>query len=695
MIEPGSHQPLGATWDGAGVNFALFSETAEAVEICLFDALENETARVALPEKTGAVWHGYLPDCQPGQLYGYRVRGPYDPSAGLRFNASKLLLDPYARELSGSLRWSPAVFGFDVTQPDNLSPRSFSDSAPYVPKAVVQGAVGRPGPRAKIPWAETIIYETHVRGYTMLHPAVAAADRGSFRGMRNREVLNYLKALGITTVELMPVHAFADEQFLHRRGLRNYWGYNPLGFFAPEPRYLSGGGITDFLDMTNAIHEAGLEVILDVVYNHTGEGNHLGPTVGFRGIDNGTYYRLMPEDPSQYANDTGCGNTLNVDHPQVRRLILDSLRYWIKKMGVDGFRFDLAPILGRSATGFDRQHAFFSELKKDPAIANVKLIAEPWDIGPGGYQLGNFPPEWAEWNDRYRDTVRQVWRGDDYKLAEFANLFLGSADIFEHTGRRPWASINCVASHDGYTTADLVCYEHRHNEANGEDNRDGHQHNYSCNYGVEGATEDAAINAIRRRQRLNLLTTVLLSHGTPMLLAGDEFGNSQCGNNNAYAQDNEAGWLDWSGLADDPDFHAQVQRLIRLRRNVPLLRQAEYLHGRKRTPSGWRDIEWLGADGERLTDGKWREVRSLTAVLCDTRKTKFQAKEVQAVAVLLNVADAPMKSQLPQFENIGNWYNVFTDDGEQPRRVDDQAIRLAGRSCACFVFAHTSPGWVI
>ena len=510
--------------------------------------------------------------------------------------------------------------------------------------------------------------------------------------MRNREVLSYLKALGITTVELMPVHAYVDDQFLQERGLRNYWGYNSLAYFAPEPRYLGGGGIAEFLDMTNAIHDVGLEVILDVVYNHTAEGNGLGPTISFRGIDNSTYYRLMPDDLSEYVNDTGCGNTINVDSAHVRRLILDSLRYWVTAMGVDGFRFDLAPILGRTQTGFDQQHAFFAELEQDPVLGKVKLIAEPWDIGPGGYQLGGFPAKWGEWNDRYRDTVRQVWRGDDYRLAEFANLFLGSADVFEPTGRGPWASVNCIASHDGFTAADLVSYEHRHNEDNGEDNRDGHQHNYSCNYGVEGPTDDPDIKAIRRRQRLNLLATVLLSQGTPMLLAGDEFGNSQLGNNNAYTQDNSIGWVDWSGLDDDPDFHAQVQKLIWLRRNIPLLHCTTHLHGENVNSLGWQDVEWLGTDGKRLHDDHWHEARALTILLCDTRQTDFDAKEVQAVAVLLNVGTTPMQSTLPGIAAGGRWFNVFSDDIDYHDETDERfAVKLAGRSAACFVFAQTSP----
>ena len=527
----------------------------------------------------------------------------------------------------------------------------------------------------------------------MRHPAVPEADRGAFRGMRNREVLDYLKALGITTVELMPVQAFADEPFLAQRGLRNFWGYNTLGFFAPEPRYLRGGNISEFREMTDAIHEIGLEVVLDVVYNHTAEGNRLGPTLSFRGIDNPSYYRLTAEDPGEYANDTGCGNTLNTDHPQVRRMILDSLRYWTTEMGVDGFRFDLATVLGRGADGFDGQHPFFLELRQDPVLSGVKLIAEPWDVGPDGYQLGGFPSGWAEWNDCYRDAVRRAWRGDRGGLGEFAGGFLGSAEVFELQGRKPWASVNYVSSHDGFTVQDLVSYEVRRNEANGEGNRDGHEHNYSRNYGVEGPTDDAGICAVRRRQRLNLLTIVLLSQGTPMLLAGDEFGNSQGGNNNAYAQDNETGWLDWSGLAEDAGFQAQVQAMIRLRRQVGLFRQETYRHGRAENPAGWRDVEWLDADGERLAGEAWRDAQALSVVLCDTREGEFGEGEVQAVAVLFNVSDLAAELVLPRVADTGTWHCVFAScEGERPGWAEGRAIRLDERSCACFLFAEAPLG---
>lgn len=692
MIEVGSPEPLGATPDGEGVNFALFSERAETVELCLFDEQDHETARLALSGRTGHIWHGYVPGCWPGQRYGYRAHGPWDPGAGLCFNPHKLLIDPYARELSGTFRWAPEVFGFDPGLPGDGLLRSTGDSAPFVPKGVVHGAAVPPRGRIRVPWEETILYEAHVRGYTMRHPLVPEADRGAFRGLRHRDVLDYLKALGVTTVELMPVYAFVDEHFLVERGLTNFWGYNPLAFFAPEPRYLRGGGISEFRETTDAIHEAGLEVILDVVYNHTAEGDRLGPTLGFRGIDNPAYYRLESGNPGEYINDTGCGNTLNTDHPQVRRLILDSLRYWATEMGADGFRFDLATVLGRDAEGFDRQHPFFRELQQDPVLSGVKLIAEPWDVGPDGYHLGGFPLGWAEWNDRYRDAVRQAWRGDRGGLSGLADGFLGSAEVFEPQDRRPWSSVNYVASHDGFTLQDLVSYEVRCNEANGEGNRDGHEHDYSHNHGVEGPSDDAGICAVRRQQRLNLLATVLLSQGVPMLRAGDEFGDSQGGNNNAYAQDNETGWLDWSGLAEDPDFQAQVRALIRLRNKVPLLRQGVYRHGCTETAAGWRDVEWLDADGVRLAGEGWSDAQVVTVLLCDTREGEFGEDEVQAVAVLINVGGSSAELTLPRVAESGAWHCVFASaGGERLGWQEDRAVPLGSHSCACFLLTDGSP----
>ncbi len=684
MIRSGSHEALGASADRDGVNFALFSEHASAVDLCLFDAAGRETARLRLPARTGDIWHGYLPGCKPGQAYGYRVHGTYDPAAGMRFNPNKLLLDPYAKRLAGSFEWRDEVLGDEPGASDDAPVMSTLDSAPFVPKAVVAGPQPAPRRGVRIPWSETIVYEANVRGFTMRHPDVPQRDRGRFAGMRNGKALEYLKALGITTVELMPVQAFLDEAHLQAMGLRNYWGYNTLAFFAPEPRY---GSFEDCREMVDAIHDAGLEVVLDVVYNHTAEGNHLGPTLSFRGIDNAAYYRLMPESSSQYVNDSGCGNTINIDHPRVRRLVRDSLRYWVSEAGVDGFRFDLAPILGRTAAGFDSEHDFFVELDQEPTLSGIKLIAEPWDIGPGGYQLGHFPQRWAEWNDRYRDTVRKFWRGDQGTLGELAHVILGSADRFEHGGRGPWASVGFVASHDGFTLADLVSYEHRHNEANGEENQDGHAHNFSRNYGIEGPTDDPDIAALRRRQRLNMLATVLFSQGTPMLLAGDEIGNSQAGNNNAYAQDNETGWLDWSGLEADPAFLEQVRTMIGLRKDLPLLRQGRHLHGRTRSAAGFRDVEWLEPGGEQLTAEEWDDGNCKTVLLSNTARKQFAPGEPQAVALVLNASEKTTRFTLPELGNDACWRLHFSSSGLDSLGDSLDEATLVGPSFALLVYA--------
>ncbi len=598
MIEAGSPGPLGATPDNDGTNFAIYSDVAQRVELCLFDERGNPLARHELPGNTGSVWHGYLPGCRPGQRYGYRVYGIFHPAEGLRCKPSKLLIDPYARALAGEFRWHRAVFDSNDL-----------DSAPYVPKCVVAGNSGEaPNDRPRIPWPEMVFYEANVRGFTMRHPAVAERDRGKFAGMRNADVIAYLKALGITSLELMPVHAFADEHHLAKKGLRNFWGYNSISFFAPSPRYAQTDAIAEFRDMVRCLHDAGIEVVLDVVYNHTAEGDTNGPTLGFRGIDNLAYYRTELDSPNDYVNDTGTGNTINVDHPVVQQLVLDSLHYWHREMGVDGFRFDLATVLGRTRHGFSQQHPLLDAISEDETLYDTVMVAEPWDPGPGGYQLGCFPNRWAEWNDRFRDDVRRFWRGDDAIASNFAKRLHGSGDLFERSNRPPCASVNLVTSHDGFTLADVVSYEHRHNEANGEDNKDGHSHNFSSNYGVEGPTDDAVINALRRRQRLNMLATLFVSQGIPLLLAGDEFGNSQLGNNNGYAQDNETGWLDWSLVDEDPDFLDQVRKLVHLRREEPLLRSVHYLHGAS-------EIAWQTPDGENMTAGEWSDARAFSLVL--------------------------------------------------------------------------------
>ena len=533
----GQPYPRGATWDGMGVNFALFSEAAERVELCLFDASGRaEVQRIALREQTDQIFHGYLPQARPGLHYGYRVHGPYQPKAGHRFNGHKLLLDPYARNIVGSIRWHDALFGYRIGHSQDDLSFDRRDSAPYLPRCkVVETAFTWGDDRPpKVPWHETVIYEVHVRGFTMRHPDVPPALRGTYAGLACAPVVEYFKRLGVTTIELMPVHSFLDDRHLVERGLRNYWGYNTIGFFAPEHRYSATGKVGEFKTMVRTLHEAGIEVILDVVYNHTAEGSERGPTLAFRGVDNAAYYRLSPEDPRYYQDFTGCGNTLNMQHPRVLQLLMDSLRYWVTEMHVDGFRFDLASALARELHAVDRLSAFFDVLRQDPVLSRVKLIAEPWDLGSGGYQVGNFPVGWAEWNDKYRDTMRAYWKGEGGLIGEFAQRLTGSSDLYNRSSRKPYASINFVAAHDGFTLADVVAYNDKHNEANGEDNRDGHGHNLSWNCGVEGPTDDPGVRALRAQQQRNFIATLLLSQGVPMLLAGDELGRSQRGNNNAY-----------------------------------------------------------------------------------------------------------------------------------------------------------------
>lgn len=658
MMQTGHPAPLGATADEQGTNFAVFTAAAERVELCLFGATGRQTLSHDLPECSDNVWHGYLPECRVGQRYGYRVHGRYAPDKGERCNAAKLLIDPYTRALDGAFRWDPAVFDFDRQSEPHEQTISSLDSAAFVPKSIVSSANDAAMPSGpRVPWNETIFYETNVRGYTMRHAAVDEADRGTFCGMRNADVLAYLKALGITSLELMPVHAFIDEHHLAERGLRNFWGYNSIAFFAPQPRYARSDAVAEFRAMVQSIHDVGIEVILDVVYNHTGESGHLGPTLCFRGLDNLSYYRVEPDRPGTYVNDTGCGNTLNVDHPHVQQLIVDSLRYWRRSMGVDGFRFDLATVLGRHADGFSATHPLLRAIAADEQLSDAKLVAEPWDPGPGGYQLGQFPGRWTEWNDRYRDTVRRFWRGDADASNEFAARLRGSADLFEHSGRTPSASVNLISSHDGFTLADVVSFEHRHNEANGEENRDGHTHNYSANYGTEGDTDDATILVLRRRQRLNLLATLLFSQGTPLILAGDEFGHSQRGNNNAYAQDNETGWLDWSAAEQDPNFIECVRALIRLRRDTPLLRISEFVHGSLDTAQSRLKIEWLQPDGHPMQDHDWVDSQAFCVILIDENPNGSRS----GVAILVNRLRATSQIQLPE---IGEWRLSFSSATE-------------------------------
>ncbi len=605
-VWPGEPYPLGATWDGVGTNFSVFSEAAERVELCLYDDRGGEI-RVDLPEVDGFVWHGYVPGIMPGQRYGFRVHGPYRPDHGHRCNPSKLLLDPYAKAIEGSVRWNESLFSYHFADPARLNTE---DSAPYMPKNVVVNPFfewGNDRP-PRTPYHETVIYEAHVRGLTMRHPAVPEAQRGTYAGLSHPAVLDHLQSIGVTAVELMPVHQFVPEHFLVARGLTNYWGYNTIAYMAPHNTYASSGQrgeqVQEFKAMVRALHEAGIEVILDVVYNHTAEGDHMGPTLGFRGIDNVAYYRLREEDRRYYLDYTGCGNSLNVRSPHALQLIMDSLRYWVLDMHVDGFRFDLAAALARELHDVDRLSAFFDLIQQDPVISQVKLIAEPWDVGPGGYQVGNFPPLWTEWNGKYRDSVRDFWRGASQTLPEFASRLAGSSDLYASSGRRPVASINFVTAHDGFTLTDLVSYDHKHNEANGEGNRDGTDDNRSWNCGAEGPVEDPGIVRLRRRQRRNLLTTLFVSQGVPMLLAGDEFGRTQHGNNNAYCQDNETSWIDWSLIRQEGDLLDFVRRLAALRRAHPVFRRRRFFHGRT-VGEGSRDIIWLTPSGTEMTDGDW------------------------------------------------------------------------------------------
>ncbi len=600
----GDPSRLGAVYDGTGVNFAVFSENATKIELCLFSADgQRETARIALPDRTGAVWHGFVPGLKPGTLYGYRAHGAYDPDQGHRFNPMKLLADPYARAFHG--RWADAkeTLGYDADAAAQDTGPSHIDSAPFVPKSIVPEPdtpwSGTPAPRHA--WSDTVFYEAHVKGLTQLHPDVPKELRGTYEALGCDAIIKHLKSLGVTALELLPVHAFLDDGFLVERGLTNYWGYNSLGFFALEPRYFGPNGADGFRQAVDRLHGAGIEVILDVVYNHTAEGDHRGPTLSFRGLDNAAYYNLEASHARFYVNDTGCGNTVAVNHPFVLRMVLDSLRYWVEVMGVDGFRFDLATTLGREPHGFDLHGGFFDAIRQDPVLSRCKLIAEPWDIGPGGYQLGGFPADWAEWNDRFRDTSRKFWRGEPHAAQELAGSFLGTASVFDHSGRKPFSSVNFIAAHDGFTLTDVTRYREKHNEANGESNADGHGHNLSDNCGVEGDTNDPKILARRAQRARNLLATVFLSQGTPMLLAGDELGRSQRGNNNTYCQDNETSWIDWA--QSDTDLLAFTKRLIALRRDNPVLRQGQYLHGRLRA-NGVPDVAWSNFDGGPLN---WRD----------------------------------------------------------------------------------------
>jgi isoamylase len=663
-ISAGAPHPLGTTWDGRGTNFALFSANAEKVELCLFDSYgRREIERIALPERTEDVWHGYLADVVPGQLYGYRVHGPYHPERGLRFNSHKLLIDPYAKQLVGRLVWSDAHFGYRAGSARADLSFDRRDNARGMPKSMVVDEAFTWGEerRPSIPWQDTIIYEAHVKGLTQLREDVPPAWRGTYRGLTAPAVVNHLKRLGVTTVELLPIHAFIDDRHLIERSLSNYWGYNTVGFFAPEARYAVDAPLDAFRSTVSRLHDAGIEVILDVVYNHTAEGNHLGPTLSFRGIDNPSYYWLLPDQPRYYADFTGCGNALNLTHPRVLQMVMDSLRYWVQVCHVDGFRFDLASTLGRGPNGFDGGVGFFAAVRQDPILARVKLIAEPWDLGLGGYRVGGFPSGWSEWNDRFRRTLRRYWSGEGNLIGELGRRMTGSADLFDHDNRSPRSSVNFVTVHDGFTLADLVSYERKHNEANGEDNRDGSDENDSTNFGVEGPTDDVNILALRRQTRRNQLASLMLAQGVPLMLAGDEIGNSQGGNNNAYCQDNPIGWVDWSVLGnEDDDMTSLLSELNGLRRRFSQLRARRWVEGRR--PDGSFGVLWLTPHATEMTEQDWNfpEGRFLSYVLGPVQQTDAP------LYIVLNAAPQTIEFMLPALAEYSRW-TLCLQTAREPR----------------------------
>jgi glycogen operon protein len=693
-VWPGHPYPLGSTWDGAGVNFALFSEHATKVELCLFDSVyaQAEAARIVLPEQTDQVWHGYLPDARPGHFYGYRVHGPYEPQSGHRFNPHKLVLEPYAKAIGRKGHWSDSMFGYKIGDPAEDLSFDDRDNAAYASLGMVIDPAFTWGDdhAPRIPWHKTVIYELHVKGFTQRHPGVPEELRGTYAGLTTEAAIHHLVELGVTTVELMPVHHHVDDRHLVERSLSNYWGYDSLAFFAPDIRYTAasspGESVRDFKMMVRALHAAGLEVMLDVVYNHTVEGNHMGPTLSFRGIDNVAYYRLMNDQPRYYQDFTGCGNSLNMQHPRVLQLIMDSLRYWVLHMHVDGFRFDLASTLARELHEVDRLGAFFDIIHQDPVLSQVKLIAEPWDLGAGGYQVGNFPVLWTEWNGKYRDCVRHFWKGDGGTAAEFATRLCGSSDLYEQSGRRPYASINFVTCHDGFTLSDLVSYNGKHNEANGEENRDGTNDNLSWNCGAEGPSDDPAIRSLRARQRRNLLATLLLSQGVPMLSGGDEMGHTQHGNNNAYCQDNDFTWLNWKLREEEEKLLAFVRRVIALRHGQPVLQSRKFFQGRKIRGADVKDLMWLEPSGQEMNDGAWDTgfVRCLGVRLAGELIGNIDERGQRIVGdtllILFNAHHEMIPFTLPQEP----WELVLdTWEGQQePFPPGGQTFPLRGRSLA-------------
>jgi glycogen operon protein len=712
-VWPGAPYPLGATWDGVGVNFAIFSEHATRVELCLFDSPEAESESLTIPltEQTDMVWHGYLPDVRPGQLYGYRVHGPFTPDQGHRFNPNKIVMDPYAKVIGRTARWNDALFGFRKGEDDATF--DDRDSAPYAPLAAVVDTAftwGNDRP-ARTPWHETLIYELHVKGFTQLHPDVPEALRGTYLGLASEPAITHLTSLGITAVELMPVHHHVDEWHLVQRGLRNDWGYNTLSYFAPDVRYASHASplesVREFKMMVRALHAAGLEVILDVVYNHTAEGNHLGPTLSLRGIDNASYYRLQPNARRFYEDFTGCGNTLNMRSPRVLQLIMDSLRYWVTEMHVDGFRFDLASALARELHAVDKLGAFFDIIHQDPTLSEVKLIAEPWDLGEGGYQVGNFPTKWTEWNGKYRDAVRRFWRGDGGVVSELATRLSGSSDLYEQSGRRPSASINFITAHDGFTLADLVSYNEKHNDANGESNADGENHNLSWNCGVEGPTLDRRIVDLRARQRRNLIATLMLSAGVPMISGGDEIVRTQFGNNNAYCQDNEISWTSWPSTPEQREMLHFTQRVIKIWKEHPVLRRRKFFQGRRIRGAEVVDIAWLDPAGAEMTDQMWGspDERVLGVRLNGDaiQEVNERGERVTGASLLLmfNAGPQPVSFVLPAISASERWATLLdtADPWALPRRLSaGERYELQARSMAALELNvyredRRSPDW--
>jgi isoamylase len=700
----GQPYPLGATWDGMGVNFALFSESATGVELCLFRGADDatETEHIQVRDRTNQIWHCYLPDVRPGQLYGYRVHGPYEPNQGHRFNPAKLLLDPYARAVTGALKWSDSLFAYKLGNPNEDLERDDSNSAGSMPKCVVVDPTFAWGDdrRLKVPWNRTVIYECHVKGMTMRHPGVPEHLRGTYLGLCTDVVVDHLLSLGVTTVELLPVHHFVDDRMLVDRGLRNYWGYNSIGYFAPEARYAThaiGNQVYDFKSMVRTMHAAGLEIILDVVYNHTAEGNHLGPTLSFKGIDNQAYYRRVPDNPRFYYDFTGTGNSLNMRHPRTIQLIMDSLRYWVTEMHVDGFRFDLAPVLARELFEVDKLSAFFDIIHQDPILSQVKLIAEPWDVGPGGYQVGNFPVGWAEWNGKYRDTIRHLWKGDPGHVPDAASRLSGSADIYQWTQRAAYASVNFVTAHDGFTLADLVSYEQKHNEANGENNQDGHNDNISRNWGVEGPTDDPHIKGMRMQAVRNFLATLAFSQGVPMLLHGDEFGRTQRGNNNAYCQDNEISWVDWNLSDDQKELLAFTRKVFAIRHLNPVLRRRTFFRGKVIDKSGVKDLTWLRPDGQEMQQDDWQRTEGHTLGMLvhgdATDETDDRGHLIHGETMLLLVNASPDETEfvlpaLPAADRRTGMWMVLVDTAHKDTRMAESACKVAPYSLMLLRFGR-------